>query len=147
MPGAAAHPPLPTADGNSRAFWDGVQAHSLLIQRCAACTKFQFPPAAACEHCGSAEPAFEEVSGRGVVLSFTETVSGARHPYFQAASPYLVGLVRLDEQEDLVLASNFPGARYDDLCIGAPVEVEFQEVAEGVCIPQFRLAADHEGVR
>lgn len=80
-----------------------------------------------------------EVSGRGTVYSFTETVSGARHPYFQSISPYLVGMVQLDEQEGLIFASNFPGSEYADLEIGAPVEVEFQELADGAVIPQFRL--------
>jgi uncharacterized OB-fold protein len=135
------HPPLPSADDVSKTFWDGVNAGKLLVQRCADCQRFQFPPLALCGSCQSNEVAFEEVSGRGTVYSFTETVSGARHPYFQSISPYLAGLVQLDEQQGLVFASNFPGASYDDLSIGAPVEVEFQEVSAGVFIPQFRLQA------
>jgi uncharacterized OB-fold protein len=75
------------------------------------------------------------------VLSFTETVSGARHPYFQSRTPYLAGLVQLEEQEDLVLASNFPGASFDDLSVGATVQVEFQEISDGVFLPQFSLRA------
>jgi uncharacterized OB-fold protein len=135
------HPPLPSADDVSKPFWDGIKAGKLLVQRCSSCQRFQFPPKAVCASCHSTDLPFQEMTGRGTVYSFTETVSGARHPYFQSISPYLVGLVQLDEQEGLVLASNFPGARYDDLRIGAPVEVEFQEVSDGVFIPQFRLRA------
>ncbi|MDP1736198.1 MAG: zinc ribbon domain-containing protein [Caulobacter sp.] len=133
------HPPLPVADDLSQAFWEGVNERRLLVQRCAACRRFQFPPDASCASCSSTELSFEEVSGRGAVFSFTETVSGARHPYFQSISPYLVGLVQLEEQEGLIFASNFPGSEYADLEIGAPVDVEFQEIAEGAVIPQFRL--------
>lgn len=135
------HPPLPVADDVSKPFWDGAKQGKLLVQRCAECQRYQFPPKASCETCSSTKQSFEEVSGRGTVFSFTETVSGARHPYFQSISPYLVGMVQLDEQEGLVFATNFPGAHYDDLNIGAPVEVEFQELAEGTVIPQFRLCA------
>ena len=81
----------------------------------------------------------EAVSGRGTVFSFTETVSGARHPYFQATSPYLVGEVELEEQEGLILTSNFPGSTYADLEVGAPVAVEFQTITDDAVIPQFRL--------
>lgn len=133
------HPPLPVADDLSKSFWDGVKQRKLLVQRCAECQRYQFPPDASCEACSSTALSFEEVSGRGTVFSFTETVSGARHPYFQSILPYLVGMVQLDEQEGLIFASNFPGSEYADLTIGAPVEVEFQELAEGAVIPQFRL--------
>ena len=133
------HPPLPTPDVVSKPFWDAVNTGRLLVQRCGSCQRFQFPPKATCGACESVELSFERVSGRGTVYSFTETVSGARHPYFQSRTPYLAGLVQLEEQPDLVLASNFPGASFDDLSIGAPVEVVFQELDDGVFIPQFRL--------
>jgi hypothetical protein len=48
-------------------------------------------------------------------------------------------MIALDEQEGLIFPSNFPGSQYSDLEIGAPVQVEFQEVADGALIPQFRL--------
>lgn len=141
------HPPLPVADDVSKPFWEGVSDRKLLVQRCARCRRFQFPPDGSCNSCASTELAFEQVSGRGVVFSFTETVSGARHPYFQSISPYLVGMVQLEEQEGLIFASNFPGSAYADLEVGAPVEVAFQEIAEGVLIPQFRLRAVEKAVR
>jgi len=133
------HPPLPVADAVSTPFWEGVKARKLLVQRCDDCERLQFPFDASCRSCSSTGLSVIEVSGRGSVHSFTQTVSGARHPYFQAVSPYLVGLVQLDEQEGLIFASNFPDSTYADLKVGAPVVVEFQKIADGVVIPQFRL--------
>jgi len=133
------HPPAPVADELSAPFWEGVKAGKLLLQRCSQCRRLQFPPTASCTQCSGGEFSLEAVSGRGTVFSFTETVSGARHPYFQAASPYLVGEVELDEQEGLILVSNFPGSTYADLRIGAPVEVEFHTITDESVIPQFRL--------
>lgn len=83
---------------------------------------------------------FEQVSGRGVVYSYTRTESGARHPYFQGESPYLVGLVELAEQPGLVLLTNFPGATLERISVGAPVEVSFQPLDGGISIPQFFLS-------
>jgi len=141
------HPPLPVADDLSKPFWEGIKHRKLLVQRCAACRRYQFPPNASCACCSSSALSFEEVSGRGTVYSFTETVSGARHPYFQSISPYLVGLVQLEEQEGLIFASNFPGSNYADLEIGAAVEVEFQEIADRAVIPQFRLRTTRQTER
>jgi uncharacterized OB-fold protein len=143
----ALHPPLPVADEISKPYWAGVQDRKLLVQRCAKCERLQFPPDAVCASCSSGDLVFEEMSGRGTVFSFSETVSGARHPYFQSISPYLVGMVQLDEQEGLIFPSNFPGSKYSDLAIGAPVEVEFQEVVDGVLIPQFRLCDSGQAER
>ena len=141
------HPPLPNADAVSTPFWDGLKSGQLLMQRCAQCQRFQFPPGPDCESCSGTDLHYEQVSGRGTVFAFTETMSGARHPYFQSISPYLVGEVQLDEQEDLVLVSNFPGSTYDDLAVGAPVVVDFQELVDGVVIPQFRLASAAQETR
>lgn len=85
---------------------------------------------------------YEPVSGKGTVYSATLMTSGARHAYFEAAQPYVVGVVELDEQEGLLMYSNFPGARLDELTVGAPVEVFFQRVwPDDLSLPQFRLVA------
>jgi uncharacterized OB-fold protein len=106
------HPPLSVADDLTKAFWEGVKQGKLLVQRCAECRRYQFPPHLSCESCSSARVS-------------------------------LVGMVRLDEQEDLIFASNFE-SKYADLMIGAPVEVEFQERAQGTVIPQFRLCTTRQ---
>jgi uncharacterized OB-fold protein len=110
------------------------------MQRCMHCRRYSYPPAAACIECSSLDRAFEQVSGRGSVFAYSETVSGARHPYFESITPYLVGLVELEEQDGLLMCTNFPGARLSDLSVGDKVEVEFQEIAPNIVIPQFHLA-------
>src|SRR6516164_11631782 len=134
------HAPIPVADEVSAPFWEGVRAGKLLLQRCGDCQRWQYPPDGTCSSCSSANIVFEEVSGRGTVYSYSQTVSGARHPYFQNISPYLVGQVELEEQEGLLMCSNFPGATLGDLDVGAPVEVEYQQITPEAVIPQFRLA-------
>jgi hypothetical protein len=136
------HPPLPVPDEVSAPFWAGARRRELVIQRCRGCRRYAFPPRSACEECGAAELGYERVSGRGRVYSYSLTVSGARHPYFAAAAPYLVGFVELAEQAELVMLTNFPGATAATITIGAPVVVVYQPLADGVVIPQFRLSDD-----
>ena len=132
--------PVPQPDELSAVFWQHCAERSLHIQRCASCRRWQHPPQAICPSCLSTELRFEPVSGRGTVYSFTLTTSGMRHPAFALKGPYLVGLVELDEQPGLHLYTNFPGATLDDLQVGAPVTVEFEERGRGMVLPQFRLA-------
>ena len=82
--------------------------------------------------------AFERVSGSGRIYSYTETVTGARHPHFAQKGPYLVGTVELDEQAGLFMVTNFHGVQLRDLRIGARVEVTF-DPGQAVVLPQFQL--------
>jgi len=136
--------PVPQPDPISATFWQHCAARSLHIQRCANCKHWQHPPQAICPSCLSTDLRFEPVSGQGTVYSFTLTASGMRHPAFTAKGPYLVGLVELVEQPGLHLYTNFPGATLEDMRVGAPVTVEFEERTGGMVLPQFRLVAGGE---
>jgi uncharacterized OB-fold protein len=83
---------------------------------------------------------FAPVSGAGRVYSYTETQSGARHPAFAAGTPYLVGLVELVEQENLLMYTNFPGASLPQMVVGADVVAVFEPINDQFKIVQFRLA-------
>jgi uncharacterized OB-fold protein len=137
--------PLPVPDDITAEFWAAVNEGTLKIQRCADCGHYQQPPGAVCALCTSASLAFEPVSGRATVYSYTEVASGARHPAFAARTPYLVGLVELVEQRGLLMYSNFPGSTLADLKTGADVVVEFERVSEQVALPQFRLVSGGAG--
>jgi uncharacterized OB-fold protein len=130
---------MPLADEISEPFWESARQGRLMIQRCMDCRRYYYPPTEFCWDCLAGHLTYEQVSGKGRVYSYTETVSGARHPYFVAHTPYLVGAVELDEQEELVLHTNFPSAELESLTVGAPVEVEFEAITPDCSIPQFRL--------
>ena len=87
-----------------------------------------------CRSCGGADLGPEEVSGRGVVHSYTVT----HFPLPGFEPPFTVALVELEEQRGLRLVSNVLGVDPDDVEIGMPVEVEFEDVAEDVTLPLFR---------
>jgi uncharacterized OB-fold protein len=128
----------PEITGLTRPFWEAAREGRLVIQRCGECGHYNHPPRTACDACLSTSLAFEPVSGRGAVWSFTvmhqKSVAG-----FEDAVPYLTALVELEEQPLLLLVSNLPGADPATLRIGDRVHVAFEPLGEGQMLPQFVL--------
>lgn len=128
--------PIPLPDEISGFYWDGAREGRLLLQRCQRCSKFQFPPDVVCVYCQSVDLAPEQVSGRGVLWSYT-VVDRLFHAAFADSLPYVVGLVELDNQAGLRLLTNVIGAEFSELRVGLPLEVTFEDRGE-VVLPQFR---------
>ncbi len=75
-----------------------------------------------CNRCGSFDARWEPACGRGTIASWI-----VNHHAFDAAtsSPYVVLMVRLDEQDDVVLPGAFAGPPDGTgLAVGARVQVE-----------------------
>ena len=62
------------------------------------------------------------------------------------APPYVIAQVELSEQSGLRLTSNLIDIEPAAVWIGMPVLLAFEHRAEGVSLPQFRLASEG-GVR
>jgi hypothetical protein len=132
----AVGPPTPEPDELTRFFWDGVRDQRLLILRCNNCARFVHLPREVCPFCLSKDLAPAEVSGRGVVETFTIPLQPF-HPWFQARVPYVLAVVELEEQEDLKLVTNIVGCDPDEVYCGMPVHVLFREVHPGLILPLF----------
>jgi len=131
---------LPAVDDENRFFWTAGAEGELRFLRCQSCGYWLHPPAPYCPGCGGRDVAPEAVSGRGQVWSFTVN----HHPWDGTPEPWNIVLVELDEQPGLRLTSNLVGVANDDLRIGMPVQVTFEE-HDGVWFPLFESAeADRE---
>jgi uncharacterized OB-fold protein len=128
--------PIPVSDELSEPFWAAVNEQRLVIQRCQTCKTYHHPPASFCPICFTSCLAFEEVSGRGTVRSYTITYD-ARQPAFQAIQPYAIAVVELEEQQGLYMLSNIPDVPVAEVRIGMAVQLSFEELAPGSFIPQF----------
>ena len=124
---------LPTLDEPSAFFWTSGADGTLRFLRCADCSYLIHPPAPFCPQCQSRDTAPTEVSGRGTVHSFTVN----HQPWDGVGDVYVLGLVEIDEQPDVRLTTNIVGVDPDDVRIGMPVEVVFEDHAP-VFIPLFR---------
>lgn len=125
----------PTRSAFSEPWFEACNAGRLLIQHCGGCGHYQFYPRIVCRHCGAAEPAWVEASGRGVIASFTVV----RRPISEAyAAPYVVALVDLEEGPRMM--SNIVSAVQDDLQIGMAVSLRFESWSDDVALPVFTVA-------
>src|SRR5208337_1493634 len=73
--------PLPKPSPTSRPFWEAARRHELTLQRCGACRAFIYYPRDRCSKCFSDQLAWERVSGRGKVYSFTVVRPASSPPF------------------------------------------------------------------
>lgn len=91
---------IPRALPETQPFWDGAARKKLVIQQCADCSGFFFPPAPVCPKCTSRKVSWVEASGRGTLYSFVLTTSP--WPLWGAASTMSVACVALEEGPRLI---------------------------------------------
>lgn len=119
-------------------FWEGVDAGELRIQRCGGCGVLRHPPQPLCDACGSADQGHVLSSGRGSVHSH---VTHHYPPLPGVQLPHTVLLVELEEGVRVV-SELAPGEDADDVQIGAPVRVAYEQVpGANRTLPVFRLSS------
>jgi uncharacterized protein len=75
-------------------FWSGLGQGQWRSTCCAACGKFTFPPKPICPYCWSDRMAWQDLSARGTLYSWTRVHSAPR--VFVDEAPYAVCVVDLD---------------------------------------------------
>ena len=86
--------PVPEPSALSEPFWAAAAEGRLVVQRCETCGGYEWTPQVACSVCWTETLAWTQVSGLGVVYSFS-VVHRAQGPGFE--TPYVVAIVELDE--------------------------------------------------
>lgn len=114
--------PLPQPDRDSEPFWRALGAGSLRLQKCAACDTLRWPPRAICNRCADFDARWEQLSGRGVLVSWIRTHQ-VFAPAYRDKVPYVVVQVALAEQRDILMIGGWQSHR--DPAPGEPVEARF----------------------
>jgi uncharacterized OB-fold protein len=127
--------PLPRTRGPAAEFYKFCKAHELRFQRCTDCRTWRHIPRDMCAKCGSFNFEWARSSGRGTVFSWT-TVTQPMLPQFAPLVPYAPAVIELDEGVRMV--SWVTDVKPDDLALGIPVEVVFDDVTLEVTLPKFR---------
>src|SRR5215468_2890402 len=126
--------PLPALEPETEHFWRACRAGRLEILRCRDCGWYVHPPRPICPRCRRRDVAWEPVSGRGTIVSFT--VNHQRwYPGMEV--PYAIGLVELAEQADLRLTTNVVGCAPEAVAVGMRVRVTFHPVSDEIALPLF----------
>jgi len=127
--------PLPVPNLDNQEFFDKSREHKLVLRHCRDCESFLHPPRPNCPSCGSENLEWLESQGKGTIYTFTIT----RQPVsraFVGRLPWAVVEVELEEGINLI--SNLVECDPEEIEIGMPVEVIFEEVNEEFTLPKFR---------
>lgn len=131
--GSMPHRHLPAITAENAFFWRAGKSGVLRFMRCHRCGFYIHPPLPICRVCKSRDVQDEPVSGRGTVLTYT-----VNRQVWEAGleGPYVVAIVELAEQRGLRLTSNIVNCQLDEVRIGMPVRVVFEQ-HDDVWLPLF----------
>jgi uncharacterized OB-fold protein len=136
---------LPVPDGASAPFWEAAARHLLTLARCTRCGTFTHPPDVVCSGCGNSDAAFEfvKVGGAGTVRSWT-VMRQSFLPGFDTDVPFVLADVELVDVPGVRLIGRLLDGPSAALRAGVPVHLAFEDLAPGLSIPAFELAATEE---
>jgi uncharacterized OB-fold protein len=106
MADAAERRTLPVPDRDTAPYWAALAEGRFLMQRCVDCGRWTWPARPICSGCHGDNLEWREPSGTGEVYSWVVT----HQPYapdLAALVPYAIALVRVDEQDDILIPGRF----------------------------------------
>ena len=127
--------PRPRVTPDNEPFWKACRAHRLDIPWCTDCEVAFMPPSPVCPHCLGEAIEWRTASGRAVVSPFVIV----HQKWFAAFSddvPYNVVQVELEEGPRFT--SSLVDVANEDIVVGMPVTVVFDDVDGDVTLPRFK---------
>lgn len=128
--------PLPLPDEDTWPYWQACREHRLMMQRCDDCGTVRFRPNLVCPRCLSEAATWVELSGRGTVWSFIVVHQPMVPGFGPDDVPYAVACVELAEGPRIT--TNIVDCPLDQIRIGMPVTVVWDDVTPEVTLPKFR---------
>lgn len=120
-------------------FWLAARQRRLVAPRCTSCRTFRMPPGPFCPKCRHQDVEWVELSGYGNVYSYTISHQ-ALIPELAEFVPYIVAVVEFNDAPDIRLVTNLVDTEIDQVHVGMPVVVTWDDVHDNATIPRFRPA-------
>ncbi|KZS76745.1 3-ketoacyl-CoA thiolase [Mycobacterium kansasii] len=130
--------PLPLVTDENEFFWTSGADGKLRFQECQTCEALIHPPAPVCRYCRSREIGVRAVSGKATLAGFTVN---HRFSVPGMPAPHVIAQVAIVEDPRVRLTTNIVDSDPDQLELGQPVEVAFEQI-EDVWLPLFRPIPD-----
>jgi uncharacterized OB-fold protein len=118
----------PAVNPETKPFWDAAREGRFLVPFCAACGKAHWYPRAICPFCAADKVEWREATGKGTIYTFSVMR--------RVKEPYAIAHVTLAEGPTML--TNIVNCDFDELHIGQPVAVVFQETEGGPPVPMFK---------
>jgi len=123
---------------DAQPYWEGCRKNELRYQLCGDCGEVVFHARAACPYCLSGALRWAQSAGKGAIYSFAvqQLPVDRENP---GKVPLTLGIVQLDE--GFHMFTEIDSTDLKVLKVGARVTVYFDQVADDLVLPKFRL--DH----
>jgi hypothetical protein len=108
-----------------REYWAGAARAELVLPRCDGCARYVWYPDGACRVCGTTAHTWTRVSGRGRLFSWS-IVHRAFIPQLANLVPFVTGLIAIEEDAAVRLATYIVDCPHDRLRIDMPVTATFR---------------------
>jgi uncharacterized protein len=128
--------PLPTPLAEDKEFWAGTKRHEFSLKKCRQCGAFVWFTQSMCHVCQSMEFDWAKSSGKGKVYTYNIVYRSFTPGFTEKDVPYINVLVDLDEGARML--SNLSDCKPEDVKIGMPVEIYFDDVTPEVTLPKFK---------
>ena len=122
-----------------RLMWKSIDAGKWQLQQCDDCGAHRYPPGPICDKCLSMDSTWQDLSGRGKVLSW---VVFHRQYLADYNPPYNAVAVQLAEGP--IVVTNLVGPEPEGGWIGRDVEICYEADAEDQTIPRVKLILSAE---
>jgi uncharacterized protein len=131
---------IPVPDRDTAPYWAALADGRFLLQRCDDCGHWTWPTRPICSGCHGEQLAWTEPSGTGEVYSWVVTHQ-AYGPGLAGRVPYIVALVRVDEQDDILIPGRYLSDEVD-IHQGLRVQAATERVADDIGVLHWRAATE-----
>jgi uncharacterized OB-fold protein len=130
--------PLPDVDDKEGApFWEGTRRGELRFPKCHNCNQFHWYPCVICPYCHSSNIEWQTISNQSKVYTWT-CVRRPINQIFKIKGAHIIVLAEFPEAPTIRLLSNLIHCHPEDVYIGMPLEIIFQNIDEKLVIPIFK---------
>jgi uncharacterized OB-fold protein len=130
--------PLPDLSYKEGApFWEGTRLGELRFPKCRNCNQFHWYPCVLCPYCHSSDIEWQAISSQPEVYSWT-CVRRPIGPIYAIKGVHIIVLAEFPEVPNILLLSNLIQCQPEDVYIGMPLEIIFQNVNEKLVIPVYK---------
>ena len=131
--------PVPVPQVESDVYWQGAKNHELWLRNCNDCGNAYFYPRDISPCCFSRNTGWRQASGNATLFTYA-IVHRAPHMGFVGDVPFVTAMVELEEGPIMPTNIVIDDPTPENLHIGMPLEVVFEDITEDISLPKFKPA-------